>query len=327
VQQVVSQTGWAADNALAFVLKGTGHRTGESFEGGANLAPQLHVEFTTTPVVSTAKKFAVIGDYGTDDQYELALANMVKSLRPDFIITTGDNSHTAGINIDTAVGKYFSDYIGNYQGTFGAGSSTNKFFPTLSDNDYAGGLNNYLNYFTLPSASSGNERYYSFKNANMEFFMLNSDVSEPDGYLQNSAQATWLRNGLAASTAELKIVVSPMPPYSSGNYGALGVGSIPEAQWPYEQWGADVVISGEDHTYERIMRDANGDGVQVPFFVNGIGAVAPLPFLPTPVDGSAARYNANNGAMLVTVTDDSSTFEFWSVTDGGTLIDSYTMPV
>ncbi len=329
VQRVVGQTAWSPDNAIAFSISGTGHRTAESFESGAALAPQLHVEFTmaTTPP-KPATRFAVIGDYGTDDATELRLANLVKSLTPDFIVTTGDNVHRAGVTLDQAVGKYFSDYIGNYQGVFGAGSATNKFFPTLSDNDYSiAGLPNYLNYFTLPTASSGNERYYSFKFGTMEFFMLNTEVNEPDGRLATSAQASWLKNSLAASTADLKIVVSPAPPYSSGDYGVYGVGSTPEVQWPYEQWGADVVLSGEDHLYERILRDANGDGVKLPFFVNGFGTVEPLPFLATPVAGSEARYNADNGVMLVSVTDDVATFEFHSLAGGDTVVDSYTMAV
>ena len=47
VQSVVSRAGWAQGNALALQFRGTGRRTAEAFEGGANFAPLLHVEYTT----------------------------------------------------------------------------------------------------------------------------------------------------------------------------------------------------------------------------------------------------------------------------------------
>ncbi|WP_206053774.1 PKD domain-containing protein [Nocardioides iriomotensis] len=46
VQAVVNRTGWAAGNAMAFQVSGTGRRTAEAFEGGATFAPLLHVEYS-----------------------------------------------------------------------------------------------------------------------------------------------------------------------------------------------------------------------------------------------------------------------------------------
>ena len=45
--------------------------------------------------------FAVIGDYGKSGEDELAVANMVKSWNPDFIITTGDNNCCTAIKANT----------------------------------------------------------------------------------------------------------------------------------------------------------------------------------------------------------------------------------
>ena len=39
------------------------------------------------------------------------------------------------------------------------------------------------------------------------------------------------------------------------------------AQWPYGEWGADAVLAGHDHTYERLF--ING----VTYFVNGMGGL------------------------------------------------------
>jgi hypothetical protein len=47
VQEVVSRPGWASDNALAFLVTGSGHRTAVAYDGSAAKAPLLHVEYST----------------------------------------------------------------------------------------------------------------------------------------------------------------------------------------------------------------------------------------------------------------------------------------
>lgn len=60
VQEIIDQPGWAANNALAFILAANpgGERTAESYNGAFNhgnldLAPLLHVEFDPVPEPST----------------------------------------------------------------------------------------------------------------------------------------------------------------------------------------------------------------------------------------------------------------------------------
>jgi hypothetical protein len=79
-------------------------------------------------------------------------------------------------------------------------------------------------------------------------------------------------------------------------------------------WGADVVISGHAHMYERIARDG------IVYFVDGLGGATRYAF-GSPVSGSLARYDADWGAQRVTVTDTAMDFEFLSV--GGAVIDHY----
>jgi hypothetical protein len=87
-------------------------------------------------------------------------------------------------------------------------------------------------------------------------------------------------------------------------------------QWPFKAWGASAVLSGHDHTYERIILEG------FPYFVNGAGG-APLYKFGTPVAGSQVRYSAEHGAMRLTATQKTLTLQFYS-TDGTTarLIDS-----
>lgn len=262
------------------------------------------------PPAQPGIKFAVIGDYGTGSSAESGVASEVKSWNPDFIITTGDNNYGSGAadTIDPNIGQFYHDYIGNYTGSFGAGSASNRFFPSLGNHDWGTpGAQPYLDYFTLP----GNERYYDFTKGPVEFFVIDSDGNEPDGTSSTSVQAQWLHSELAASTAHWKLVYFHHPAYSSGPHG-----STTDMQWPFQQWGASAVLSGHDHIYERLIEN------NLPYFVNGLGG-ASVYSIGSPVAGSQVRYNADYGAMLVTADDTQLTFQF--ITQAGTVIDSYTI--
>jgi tartrate-resistant acid phosphatase type 5 len=255
-------------------------------------------------------RFAIIGDFGVDDANELAVANLVKTnFQPEFIITLGDNNYLGPENIDRAIGKYYHPFIGNYTGSYGAGALSNRFFPALGNHDYddSTGFAAHTNYFALP----GNERYYDVVRGPVHFFVLSSDDHEPNGATTNSIQALWLSNRLIASTSPWRLLASQDPPYSSSS-------PVARMRWPFQKWGASIMFSGSAHNYERIVRD------DFPYIVNGAGG-AGLAGFATPVTGSLFRYNTDNGAVKVVATETNFTYEFWSVANGGTLIDRVTL--
>jgi predicted phosphodiesterase len=256
--------------------------------------------------------FAIIGDFGVDNSAERAVADLVASWSPDFVVTTGDNYYTkvnaSGARAyDKTVKKYYGQWLGG------------AFFPALGNHDYdlEPAPRVYTDYFNLPgpglSSTSHNERYYDFVKGPIHFFVLNSVADEPDGTTSSSRQARWLKKQLAASEARWNIVVDHHPPYSSDSEH----GPSTYMRWPFESWGADAVISGHTHSYERIKRDG------IVYFVNGLGGVARYGFGPA-VTGSDSRYNSSWGAQKVTVTDQAMTFEFRNVK--GELVDRYLIP-
>ena len=259
-----------------------------------------------------AIRFAVIGDFGIGNANEQFVADMIHSWKPDFIVSTGDNNYPNGreSTIDLKVGKYYHDYIFPYHGKYGDGADKNRFFPTLGNHDWrTTNAQPYLDYFTLP----GNERYYDFVWGPVHFFAVDNSSHEPDGWTQDSVQGAWLKDGLAASDSAWNLVVMHRPPYSSSKHG-----SQKESQWPYEEWGATAVLSAHDHVYERVMRD------NFAYFVVGLGGDKIYPFK-RPIEGSVSRYRKMHGAMVVDVTRNVITFRFYSIDNGGTLIDSYTI--
>lgn len=63
-----------------------------------------------------------------------------------------------------------------------------------------------------------------------------------------------------------------------------------DLQWPFEAWGADLVLQGHDHVYERIQRG------KLPYVTAGNGG-APLYSAPTPIAGSESLFTSRHGAV------------------------------
>jgi hypothetical protein len=266
-------------------------------------------------------RFAVIGDFGTGSANERRVANLVKSWQPDFITTVGDNNYPSGAadTIDKNIGQFYSDYIYPYRGNYTSTNPLvpeNRFWPTLGNHDWislsclTGSCSGpYSDYFTLP----GNERYYDLVRGPLHLFFVDSDEREPDGFLANSKQAAWLQAGLAASQTPWQVILMHHVAYNSGRNN----GPEPRLQWPFQAWGADAVLTGHEHLYERSI--ANG----IPYIVNGVGG-NDLRQFDTPRPCSEVRYNQGFGALLVETTAQTMTFQFINVANQ--LIDSYTLP-
>jgi tartrate-resistant acid phosphatase type 5 len=265
---------------------------------------------TKRPVSSPAIAFAVIGDFGDDTQpNEGKVASLVKGWGPDFIITTGDNNYPRGEAnfIANNITKHYGEYIGNANN-----KQPNRFFPSLGNHDWdTAGAKAHLDYFDLP----GNKRYYQFRRGPVEFFAIDSDTREPDGVQPDSKQAQWLKDALATSSAPWKVVFFHHPPYSSGHHGSTNY-----MQWPFQRWGASVVLTGHDHSYERVVVQG------FPYFVVGLGGARIAAFKKKPeIQGATEDFGFDkmHGAMRVEASDTKMSMRFY--TYDKKLIDTYEM--
>lgn len=256
-------------------------------------------------------RFAVIGDFGNGSKESLAVGALVGRMKPDFIVTVGDNNYPDGEaeTMDDNVGQLYQAWIGNYKGKYGKGSEENRFWPCPGNHDWYSddGLDPYTDYFTLP----GNERYYEFRHEDIHFFCVDSDTHEPDGVTPDSIQGQWLKEAMASSDAAYQIVYMHHPPYASGSHG-----DNKWMQWPFMAWGADLLFGGHDHIYERQVHDG------VPFLVTGIGGYRTYA-VRDPSANSQLAFNDTHGATLVRVFPNSLLVETWSINDG--LIDRFRM--
>lgn len=306
---VVNQKDWKTDPTNA-------NKTDDGY-GGSNslLGPGICGPWTCIP--KPALRFVILGDFGVATYggahigNEASVASMIQRFEPEFIVTLGDNNYPDGLEstIDTNIGQFYHRFIYPYKGKYGAGASENRFFPTLGNHDWnSGSIQAYLDYFELP----GNERYYDFVRGPVHFFIVDGEWQEADGNKVDSIQANWLKQGLAASTATYKIVTMHRPPYSSGYHG-----STPVSQWPYGDWGADLVLAGHDHCYERLK--INGTS----YIVNGLGGASSYTFTKEPVSGSELRWTGGFGATLAEVSEDGSVLSLQTINTQGMMIDNY----
>ena len=265
-----------------------------------------------------AVNFAVIGDFGVNEQSAREVAALVDSWQPDYVVTTGDNNYNDGaaetfdVNVAGHYGRYiqFSPrYAGRYDGPR---SAQQRFFPSLGNHDWrTHGAKPYLDAFALP----GHGRYYTVRRGPVALFVVDSDRHEPDGNTAKSKQAAWLRAALATEDAPHKLVVFHHPPYSVGPHG-----SSRWMRWPFAAWGATAVLSGHNHNYERHEVDG------LVYVVNGIGGadLARVPHNCT-IDGASASHcvGAIYGAMHVT--GDAHELQVRTVTSAGNTIDHFVL--
>lgn len=250
--------------------------------------------------------FANTGDYGSlgDLPGVLNVSALIKSMSPEFIISNGDNDYDG--DYDQSVGQFYAQYLFPYDGNYGPGATEQMLFPVAGNHDWDvdGTLDAYKEFFNQ------SRTYYELVKGPVHFFMMSSDTREPDGATAESIQAGWLRAKLALSPAQWKIVVIHDPPYCSASNDAPG---ILRSRWPFKDWGADLVLSGDGHFYERLEVEG------LPYIVNGAGGRALRTFT-TPIDESLVRYNDDWGAGFCRINCNTLTYEFHNT--AGVLIDT-----
>lgn len=264
---------------------------------------------------------AIVGDYGTVQGTTTQSFQVAESLtddNPDFVLTTGDNTYQTNENaFDDTVGRLYHQFMYPYNGASGSGALINRFFPVIgeSDDDITGDVtcSYYTTFFANLSPWATNTgslkphyRYYTFKKGNVQFFCLNSDSNEPDGVTQTSGQAQWLKQEISSSVSDKNILwrvaVFHHPWISSGAVGHLGTWM----EWPWNDWGIDVCLTGHDHFYERLESN------NVTLIVQGAGGAALYSFPNNPAQ-SKFRWNSYNGYSLMESRGNTLTFSLYDM--------------
>lgn len=190
-------------------------------------------------------------------------------------------------------------------------------YPQPGNHDWegSGAAQAYFAYFGAVAAPPGG--YYSYRAGAWRVFALNSNIAAQVG----SPQYEWLKAELAASATSCMLVVWHHPLYSSGENGNSG--RMRDAWRLLQQWGAEVVVSGHDHTYERFApQDADGRATPAGLrqFVVGTGGFS-LYNLGRRQPNSEVFENRTWGVIKFTLKRNSYEWEFVPI-DGQTFRDS-----
>jgi 3',5'-cyclic AMP phosphodiesterase CpdA len=240
---------------------------------------------------------------GTDDEATAALVERT----PGVVFTLGDNAYESG------TAQEFRDCFGSSWGAF----KDRIAFPVPGNHDYAtDGAAGYLGYFGS-AAAPGGTTWYSRDVGAWHVIVLDSTCEALDGgCASDSAQLDWLRADLAASAARCTLALWHQPRFSSGYHGNdPAVAPFWDA---LHAAGADLVLNGHDHDYERFAPQdpgANPDPARgITEIVIGTGG-APLREFGAPVANSVVRSSVSPGVLTLVLGAGGWTYRFDS-TDG-----------
>ncbi|HYK96586.1 MAG TPA: metallophosphoesterase [Candidatus Dormibacteraeota bacterium] len=203
---------------------------------------------------------AVTGDSAT--------AKLVESL-PGTVAALGDDAYDSG----TA-----SEYSQCYAPTWGAFLDRTR--PVPGNHEYVTrGAAGYFGYF---GSRAGDPKlgYYAYDLGTWRLYALNSNCSEIGGCGPGSAEVAWLQADLAAHPTRCVLAYWHHPRFSSGLHGS---NAFVAGLWDtLEAAGAEIVLSGHDHDYERFAPmsvDGRVDAVTgITEFVVGTGGRSHYPF-------------------------------------------------
>ncbi|MGH2922047.1 MAG: LamG-like jellyroll fold domain-containing protein, partial [Gaiellaceae bacterium] len=262
------------------------------------------------PVLIGAGDIASCDEFAGDDQ-TAALLDLFPSAT---VFTAGDNVYISG----TA-----AEFANCYEPSWGRAKSRTR--PSPGNHDYdLGNANGYFGYF---GAAAGNpaEGYYSYDLGSWHIIALNSNCSSVGGCGLGSAQEAWLRADLAAHPADCTLAYWHHLRFNSGRVHRASVATWVQPFWyALYEYGADVVVSGHEHLYERFLPQNPSGGLDltygIPQFTVGTGGFFLYDF-GSLRPNSAAQNNTDYGIIKFTLHSGSYDWEFVPIA-GGTYTDS-----
>lgn len=221
---------------------------------------------------------------------------------PGTVFTAGDNTYSVGSE---------AEFQQCYEPTWGRHRSRTR--PVPGNHDY--GSANAAPYFAYFGANAGpaGRGYYSYDVGPWQVLALNSEID----VRPTSAQTQWIRSEMSSAPHACTLAIFHRPLFSSGPHGANP--DVRDLFATLYDLGADVVITGHDHIYERFApQDADGrlDPVRgIRQFVVGTGGAPRY---------EIARLSANSevsgggfGVLMMTLESGGYRWEFIAVDETG----------
>jgi hypothetical protein len=215
---------------------------------------------TATPVADPDPTIAAAGDIACDSTnsgpticQQFATSELIVRMQPTAVLALGDLAYENG---------RIEEFQRFYDPSWGRLKPITRPAPGNHEYQTFADARGYFEYFNGNARSGGvagspGEGWYSFDIGSWHLVALNSNCQHVGGCGQGSAQDRWLRADLRANRTTCTLAFWHHPRFSSG---ASGNNPIMEGLWQtLQEEGADVVLSGHDHVYERFSpQTSNG---------------------------------------------------------------------
>jgi Calcineurin-like phosphoesterase/Thrombospondin type 3 repeat len=198
-----------------------------------------------------------------------ATANLLDGIPAGTVYTLGDNVYESGTT---------DEFANCYNPSWGRHIA--RTWPSVGNHEYqTAGASGYYNYFgaaaspTEPGCRINCKGYYSYDLGAWHIIALNSMCEKVGGCGASSPMVTWLQGDLAANPSSCTLAYWHHPVFSSGSAHGNNPKMIPSWDALYAA-GAEVVLSGHDHNYERFAPQTSSgvaDPAGIREFVVGTG--------------------------------------------------------
>ena len=185
-----------------------------------------------------------ISSCGSQGDYKTAA--IVAQFPQASIATLGDTVYEQGS------AQQFATCFDPVWGTF-----KDRIHPAVGNHEYlTPDASGYYGYFGA-AAGDPTQGYYSYDLGSWHVVVLNSNCSKAGGCGSGSPQEVWLKADLAAHPAKCTLAYWHHPRWSNGEHGDQP--QVATLWTDLYDAGADLVLSGHDHDYERFEPlDGNG---------------------------------------------------------------------
>jgi hypothetical protein len=233
---------------------------------------------------------------------QAATAGLISQLKPDAVLALGDTQYPDGA---------YSQYAASYAKSWGRSRPIT--YPAIGNHEYlTGRARGYFEYFGQ-RAGRPDQAWYSFDLATWHVIVINSECGHIGGCGSGSPEERWLAADLAAHPGRCTLAYWHEPRWSSGTHGSDPVYG---ALWnDLAAAGADVVLNGHDHDYERfapLSADGQVEANGVREFVVGTGGESHYKFH-LPATGSQVRLANTFGVLRLALEPGAYTWSFVSV--------------
>jgi alkaline phosphatase len=242
------------------------------------------------PSAAASERVIAAGDIARcDSQADDQTAALVASM-PGTVIVLGDDAYANGSAAD------FADCYGPSWGRL-----LERTWAAPGNHDHVtAGAAGYFDYFGDRAGPKG-RGWYTFELGAWHVVSLDSECALVGGCASASPQGRWLDDDLAAHPAACLLAFWHRPRFSSGLHGSdAGL----DGPWrSLAAAGADLVLNGHDHDYERfdpLAADGTPDPAGIREFVVGTGGASLRPIIRRAL-GSAFRDATNHGVLALTL--------------------------